>query len=220
MGLPPCVSPTGYSGGMSAVPGVTFYRSVTKRDTLDIRGRHHEASLWLPSLYNFAMNMHGWVKGRTRLRVVVKAVDPAARELRTHQGAYWRDPNPGIRELLLLSPEIEAEQILMSPNSFIKLQTNRDGAASLSDLQCGLLKGRDGASLLHKVHVAPTPVADAGVQDGPVTPDSLVGTHITALLFPPSPVFENPFCAGDSHPIPSFLPWSSTNTCCLVTSLI
>lgn len=28
-------------------------------------------------------------------------------------------------KLGLLSPEIEAEQILMSPNSFIKLQTNR-----------------------------------------------------------------------------------------------
>lgn len=27
--------------------------------------------------------------------------------------------------LLLLNPELEAEQILMSPNSFIKLQTNR-----------------------------------------------------------------------------------------------
>nr|KAF6379627.1 nucleoporin 210 [Myotis myotis] len=33
---------------------------------------------------------------------------------------------------MLLNPEIEAEQILMSPNSFIKLQTNRDGTASLS----------------------------------------------------------------------------------------
>jgi hypothetical protein len=28
-------------------------------------------------------------------------------------------------KLRLLNPEIEAEQILMSPNSFIKLQTNR-----------------------------------------------------------------------------------------------
>ncbi|VTJ83135.1 Hypothetical predicted protein [Marmota monax] len=34
-------------------------------------------------------------------------------------------------KLWLLNPEIEAEQILMSPNSFIKLQTNRDGAAAL-----------------------------------------------------------------------------------------
>uniref|UniRef100_A0A7N4NSS5 Nucleoporin 210 n=1 Tax=Sarcophilus harrisii TaxID=9305 RepID=A0A7N4NSS5_SARHA len=40
--------------------------------------------------------------------------------------------NEVFEKLLLLNPEIEAEQILMSPNSFIKLQTNRDGVASLS----------------------------------------------------------------------------------------
>ncbi|XP_036204849.1 nuclear pore membrane glycoprotein 210 isoform X3 [Myotis myotis] len=64
----------------NAVPGLTFHWSVTKRDILDIRGRHHEV----------------------------------------------------FEKLMLLNPEIEAEQILMSPNSFIKLQTNRDGTASLS----------------------------------------------------------------------------------------
>ncbi|NWX98028.1 PO210 protein, partial [Nothoprocta ornata] len=35
-------------------------------------------------------------------------------------------------KLHLVNPEVEAEQILMSPNSFIKLQTNRDRVASLS----------------------------------------------------------------------------------------
>ncbi|XP_069340090.1 uncharacterized protein [Eulemur rufifrons] len=35
-------------------------------------------------------------------------------------------------KLVLLNPGIEAEQILMAPSSFMKLQTNRDGAASLS----------------------------------------------------------------------------------------
>ncbi|XP_016796005.3 nuclear pore membrane glycoprotein 210 isoform X2 [Pan troglodytes] len=64
----------------NAVPGLTFHWSVTKRDVLDLRGRHHEV----------------------------------------------------FEKLQLLNPEIEAEQILMSPNSYIKLQTNRDGAASLS----------------------------------------------------------------------------------------
>lgn len=36
-----------------------------------------------------------------------------------------RPPFQVFEKLLLLNPEIEAEQILMSPNSFIKLQTNR-----------------------------------------------------------------------------------------------
>uniref|UniRef100_G3SLU3 Nucleoporin 210 n=1 Tax=Loxodonta africana TaxID=9785 RepID=G3SLU3_LOXAF len=117
----------------NAVPGLTFHWSVTKRDILDIRGRHHEASLQLPSQYNFAMNVHGRVKGRTGLKVVVKALDPIAGQL--HGLAKELSDEIQIQvfeKLLLLNPEIEAEQILMSPNSFTKLQTNRDGAASLS----------------------------------------------------------------------------------------
>uniref|UniRef100_A0A8C7BNQ6 Nucleoporin 210 n=2 Tax=Neovison vison TaxID=452646 RepID=A0A8C7BNQ6_NEOVI len=117
----------------NAVPGLTFHWSVTKRDILDIRGRHHEASLQLPSQYNFAMNVHGRVKGRTGLRVVVKALDPAAGQLHGLAKELADEIQIQVFEkLLLLNPEIEAEQILMSPNSFIKLQTNRDGAASVS----------------------------------------------------------------------------------------
>ncbi|XP_075407010.1 nuclear pore membrane glycoprotein 210 [Tenrec ecaudatus] len=116
----------------NAVPGLTFHWSVTKRDILDIQGRHHEAKLQLPSQYNFAMNVHGRVKGRTGLKVVVKTLDPTAGQL--HGLAHELSDEIQIQvfeNLLLLNPEIEAEQILMSPNSFIKLQTNRDGAASL-----------------------------------------------------------------------------------------
>lgn len=40
-----------------------------------------QASLQLPSQYNFAMTVHGRVKGRTGLRVVVKALDPTAGQL-------------------------------------------------------------------------------------------------------------------------------------------
>ncbi|XP_070261983.1 nuclear pore membrane glycoprotein 210 [Myotis yumanensis] len=117
----------------NAVPGLTFHWSVTKRDILDIRGRHHEASLQLPSQYNFAMTVHGRVRGRTGLRVVVKALDPTAGQL--HGLAKELSDEIQIQvfeKLMLLNPEIEAEQILMSPSSFIKLQTNRDGTASLS----------------------------------------------------------------------------------------
>lgn len=40
-----------------------------------------QASIRLPSQYNFAMNVLGRVKGRTGLRVVVKAVDPTSGQL-------------------------------------------------------------------------------------------------------------------------------------------
>ncbi|XP_016071129.1 PREDICTED: nuclear pore membrane glycoprotein 210 [Miniopterus natalensis] len=117
----------------NAVPGLTFHWSVTKQDVLDIRGRHHEASLRLPSQYNFAMTVHGRVRGQTGLKVVVRALDPTAGQLY----GFAKELSDEIQiqvfeELLLLNPEIEAEQILMSPNSFIKLRTNRDGTASLS----------------------------------------------------------------------------------------
>uniref|UniRef100_A0A8C3YLS0 Nucleoporin 210 n=1 Tax=Catagonus wagneri TaxID=51154 RepID=A0A8C3YLS0_9CETA len=117
----------------NAVPGLTFHWSVTKRDILDIWGRHHEASLRLPSQYNFAMNVHGRAKGRTGLRVVVKALDPTAGQLLGLAKELSDEIQIQVFEKLrLLNPEIEAEHVLMSPNSFIKLQTNRDGAASLS----------------------------------------------------------------------------------------
>ncbi|XP_011915620.1 PREDICTED: nuclear pore membrane glycoprotein 210 isoform X2 [Cercocebus atys] len=117
----------------NAVPGLTFHWSVTKRDVLDLRGRHHEASIRLPSQYNFAMNVLGRVKGRTGLRVVVKAVDPTSGQLYGLARELSDEIQVQVFEKLqLLNPEIEAEQILMSPNSYIKLQTNRDGAASLS----------------------------------------------------------------------------------------
>ncbi|GAB1291073.1 Nuclear pore membrane glycoprotein 210 [Apodemus speciosus] len=162
----------------NAVPGLTFHWSVTKRDVLDLRGRHHEGipqsmmtpsedsapnsnqlvpfymvsitscaqiyntrtlgdkpyvSIRLPPQYNFAMNVHGRVKGRTGLRVVVKALDPSAGQLHGLGKELSDEIQIQVFEKLrLMNPEIEAEQILMSPNSFIKLQTNRDGAAILS----------------------------------------------------------------------------------------
>ncbi|XP_028906828.1 nuclear pore membrane glycoprotein 210 [Ornithorhynchus anatinus] len=117
----------------NAVPGLTFHWSVTKRDILDVRTRHNEASLQLPSKYNFAMNVYGRVKGRTGLKVVVKALDPALEQFFGLAKELSDEIQIQVFEkLLLLNPKIEAEQILMSPNSFIKLQTNRDGVASLS----------------------------------------------------------------------------------------
>ncbi|XP_056357549.1 nuclear pore membrane glycoprotein 210-like [Oenanthe melanoleuca] len=64
----------------NAVPGLTFHWSVSKRDTLDVRTRHSEAAFQLPANYNFAVDVHGRVKGRTGLKVVVKVLDAAANQ--------------------------------------------------------------------------------------------------------------------------------------------
>ena len=47
----------------------------------DVRFCLSQASLRLPSQYNFAMNVLGRAKGRTGLRVVVRALDPTAGQL-------------------------------------------------------------------------------------------------------------------------------------------
>ncbi|NXS35918.1 PO210 protein, partial [Pomatostomus ruficeps] len=118
-------SQTPFSFG-SAVPGLTFHWSVTKRDTLDVRTRHSEAAFQLPANYNFAVDVHGRVKGRTGLKVVVKALDAAANQFHSMARELSDEIQIQVFEKLhLISPEVEAEQILMSPNSFIKLRTNR-----------------------------------------------------------------------------------------------
>ncbi|NXD45624.1 PO210 protein, partial [Copsychus sechellarum] len=110
----------------NAVPGLTFHWSVSKRDTLDVRTRHSEAAFQLPANYNFAVDAHGRVKGRTGLKVVVKVLDAAANQFYNMARELSDEIQIQVFEQLqLVTPETEAEQILMSPNSFIKLRTNR-----------------------------------------------------------------------------------------------
>ncbi|MBN3325349.1 PO210 protein, partial [Atractosteus spatula] len=125
-------SQTPFSFG-NALPGLTFHWSVTKRDILDIQTRHSEASLQLPAENNFAMNVYGRTKGRTGLKVVVKAVSPASGHLEGNVPELSDEIQIQVYEKLhLLNPELEAEEILMSPNSVLKLQTNRDGVGVLT----------------------------------------------------------------------------------------
>ncbi|NXH18168.1 PO210 protein, partial [Bucco capensis] len=85
-----------------------------------------KASFQLPEKYNFAMDVYGRVNGRTGLKVVVKVLDPAANQFSNMARELSSEIQIQVFEKLhLVSPEVEAEQILMSPNSFIKLQTNR-----------------------------------------------------------------------------------------------
>ncbi|XP_076874918.1 nuclear pore membrane glycoprotein 210 [Brachyhypopomus gauderio] len=124
-------SQTPFSFG-NALPGLTFHWTVTKRDILDVHTRHSEANIRLSAEHNFAMNVVGRSKGRTGLRVVVKAVAPEAGHLEGNALELSDEIQIQVYEKLqLLNPEVQAEEILMSPNSFLKLQTNRDGLGAL-----------------------------------------------------------------------------------------
>uniref|UniRef100_A0A672NPG3 Nucleoporin 210 n=1 Tax=Sinocyclocheilus grahami TaxID=75366 RepID=A0A672NPG3_SINGR len=125
-------SQTPFSFG-NALPGLTFHWSVTKRDVLDVHTRHAEASVQLSAEHNFAMSVFGRSKGRTGLRVVVKTSVPLAGHLQDSALDLQDEIQIQVYEKLqLLNPEVQAEEILMSPNSLLKLQTNRDGLEHLS----------------------------------------------------------------------------------------
>ncbi|XP_060793096.1 nuclear pore membrane glycoprotein 210 [Neoarius graeffei] len=125
-------SETPFSFG-NALPGLAFHWSVTKRDILDVQTRHSEASMKLSSEHNFAMSVSGRSKGRTGLKVVVRATVPEAGHLSGNELELSDEIQIQVYEKLqLLNPEVQAEEILMSPSSLLQLQTNRDGVGSLS----------------------------------------------------------------------------------------
>lgn len=115
----------------NCVPGLAFHWSVTKRDILDVKARYSEASFQLSAQYNFAMDVYGRGKGRTGLKVVVKALDPSAEQFYQMARELSDEIQIQVFEKLVILG-IETEQILMSPNSFFKVQTNRDRFSSLS----------------------------------------------------------------------------------------
>lgn len=130
MGLTSTQTPFSFG---NALPGLTFHWSVTKRDILEVHTRHSEASLQLSAEHNFAMSVVGRSKGRTGLKVVVRAVAPEASHLENNAVELSDEIQIQVYEKLhLLNPEVQAEEILMSPNSLLKLQTNRDGQGALS----------------------------------------------------------------------------------------
>uniref|UniRef100_A0A4W4F2I6 BIG2 domain-containing protein n=1 Tax=Electrophorus electricus TaxID=8005 RepID=A0A4W4F2I6_ELEEL len=161
-------SQTPFSFG-NALPGLSFHWTVTKRDILEVRTRLSEANIQLSAEHNFAMNVLGRSKGRTGLRVVVKATVPEAGHLEENALEMSDEIQIQVYEKLqLLNPEVQAEEILMSPNSFLKLQTNRDGLAAL----------------VYRVLSCPDKAALIQVDDkGHVSSGSLTGTaslHITS----------------------------------------
>ncbi|KAM8862436.1 LOW QUALITY PROTEIN: nuclear pore membrane glycoprotein 210 [Spinachia spinachia] len=125
-------SQTPFSFG-NAVPGLTFTWSTTKRDILDVQPRHIEANVELQSEHNFGMTVTGRTRGRTGLRVVLRVTDPGAWQLVENLQELKDEIQIQVYDKLhMLNPEVEAGELLMAPNSALKLQTSRDGAGTLS----------------------------------------------------------------------------------------
>ncbi|KAJ8333361.1 hypothetical protein SKAU_G00422570 [Synaphobranchus kaupii] len=127
-------SQTPFSFG-SALPGLTFHWSVSKRDVLQLHTRHSEASVQLQPVHCFSMSVNGRTKGRTGLKVTVRATDPQAGHLLGNGAELSDEIQIQVYDRLhLVNPQVEVEDIRMSPNSLLKLQTNRDGVGKLSYL--------------------------------------------------------------------------------------
>lgn len=125
-------SQTPFSFG-NALPGLVFHWSTTKRDILDVQSRHNEANIQLHSEHNFAMSLTGRTRGQTGLKVVLRATDPKAGQLEGNVQELSDAVQIQVYDKLhMLNPEVKAEEILLAPNSILKLQTNRDGVGPLS----------------------------------------------------------------------------------------
>ncbi|XP_027875440.1 nuclear pore membrane glycoprotein 210 [Xiphophorus couchianus] len=125
-------SQTPFSFG-SVVPSLTFSWSTTKRDILDVHSRHIEANVELQPEHNFGMTVTGRTRGRTGLKVVLRVSDPNAQQLEGNVLELRDEIQIQVYDKLhVLHPQVEAEEILMAPNSALKLQTNRDGVGVLS----------------------------------------------------------------------------------------
>ncbi|XP_035513048.1 nuclear pore membrane glycoprotein 210 isoform X2 [Morone saxatilis] len=125
-------SQTPFSFG-NALPYLTFHWSTTKRDILDVQPRHTEANVELQSEHSFGMRVTGRTRGRTGLKVVLRVTDPEAGQLVGNLRELTDEIQIQVYDKLhMLNPEVEAEELLMAPNSALKLQTNRDGVGALS----------------------------------------------------------------------------------------
>ncbi|XP_061591816.1 nuclear pore membrane glycoprotein 210 [Cololabis saira] len=125
-------SQTPFSFG-SVQPSLSFHWSITKRDILDIRPRHTETNIELQSEHNFGMRVTGKARGRTGLKVVLRVSDPTSQQLQRNQQELSDEIQIQVYDKLHMhNPQVEAEELLMAPNSALKLQTNRDGVGALS----------------------------------------------------------------------------------------
>ncbi|XP_072277334.1 nuclear pore membrane glycoprotein 210 [Pyxicephalus adspersus] len=123
----------------NAVPGLVFQWSVVKRDIIEVKSRHDEVSVELPGQYNFAMNVYAKMKGKTGLKVTVRVTEPLAKQFYGQAHELSDEIQIEVFERFhLISPDVEAEQILMSPNAKLRLQTNRQPVLQIKGLVLGV----------------------------------------------------------------------------------
>uniref|UniRef100_A0A3Q2XDM2 Uncharacterized protein n=1 Tax=Hippocampus comes TaxID=109280 RepID=A0A3Q2XDM2_HIPCM len=116
----------------NALPGLSFHWSTTKKDIVDVQSRY-SANVALNSEYNFGMSVTGQTRGQTGLKVVLRVLDPGFGQL----GGNLPDLEDEVQiqvydKVHMINPKVEAEEILMTPNSVLKLHTNRDDVDALS----------------------------------------------------------------------------------------
>ncbi|KAM4017480.1 nuclear pore membrane glycoprotein 210-like [Anomaloglossus baeobatrachus] len=112
-------------------PPLQFYWSLNKRDVVTLEPRMTEASVQLRPKLNFAQLVRTLAIGRVSIKVTVRAVSGGQFEGNTTE---LRDQVQVVvlRDLSLVSPKCPVQQILMAPNSFLTVTTNKDGGASVT----------------------------------------------------------------------------------------
>ncbi|XP_041052651.1 nuclear pore membrane glycoprotein 210-like [Carcharodon carcharias] len=127
VGVTGCQTPFSFG---NAVPGLTFHWTTTKREVIELVSRHSEISLQLSAEHNFAMLLYSKAEGKTGLKVTIKAQNPSSGQFAGYADRFSDEIQImvfGILQLLPLS--LPAKEVLMSPNSYLKLETSRDGKA-------------------------------------------------------------------------------------------
>ncbi|XP_078404042.1 nuclear pore membrane glycoprotein 210-like [Cetorhinus maximus] len=127
IGVTSCQTPFSFG---NAVPGLTFHWTTTKREVIELVSRHSEISLQLSAEHNFAMLLYSKAEGKTGLKVTIKAQNPSSGQFAGYADRFSDEIQImvfGILQLLPLS--LPAKEVLMSPNSYLKLETSRVGKA-------------------------------------------------------------------------------------------
>ncbi|XP_069594525.1 nuclear pore membrane glycoprotein 210-like [Ranitomeya imitator] len=121
---------TPFSFGNSKPP-LQFYWSLNKRDVVTLEPRMIEESVQLRSELNFAQLVRTWAVGRVNIKVTVRAVSGGQLEGNTTE---LRDQVQVVvlRSFSLAFLKYSAQQILMAPNSYLTVTTNKDGGASVT----------------------------------------------------------------------------------------
>ncbi|XP_077585270.1 nuclear pore membrane glycoprotein 210-like isoform X2 [Stigmatopora nigra] len=92
-----------------------------------------QANVELKSEHNFGMSVTGRTRGLTRLKVVIKVVNPNRGQFAGNLLELKDEIQIEVYDnQYMINPNVESGEILMAPNSVLKLQTSRDGVGVFS----------------------------------------------------------------------------------------